>query len=117
MVLVGYAAAAFSSGAWRRWAIRCLTSAIMASRFSGWPLSPWPSSQAPIGPSSGRAGRLPAWSSSRLGGCDCEAGLLGQPCKHRAAVAIRLYERETGARVVAIKAGAALAMERYLRAG
>jgi hypothetical protein len=52
---------------------------------------------------------------NRAGQCNCEAGLLGKPCAHRAAVAIRLYERETGARVVAIKAGAALAMERYLR--
>src|SRR5687767_9625179 len=54
---------------------------------------------------------------NRVGGCDCEAGLLNKPCKHRAAVAIRLFEKETGARVVAVKAGAALAMERYLRAG
>jgi uncharacterized Zn finger protein len=52
---------------------------------------------------------------NRVGQCDCEAGLLGKPCKHRAAVAIRLYEKATGARVVAIKAGAALAMEKYLR--
>lgn len=53
---------------------------------------------------------------NQVGACTCEAGQFGRPCSHRAAVAIRLYERETGARVVAIKAGAALAMERYLRA-
>ena len=30
---------------------------------------------------------------NRVGQCNCEAGLLGKPCAHRAAVAIRLYEK------------------------
>ena len=54
----------------------------------------------------------------QVGTCDCPAGLNGRPCTHRAAVAIRLFERQTGARVAALKPGAALAMTRtYLREG
>jgi hypothetical protein len=36
---------------------------------------------------------------TRAGGCDCAAGLLGRPCTHRAATAIRLFEREHHLRV------------------
>ena len=50
-----------------------------------------------------------------VGGCDCEAGLHGRPCKHRAAVALRLLERELGCRVTAVKS--AEVMQRFLRAG
>ena len=52
----------------------------------------------------------------RVGQCDCAAGLAGRPCKHRAAVALRLWERETGARVVALKRIDPRVVARYLRA-
>ena len=52
----------------------------------------------------------------RVGPFDCAAGLAGRPCKHRMAVAIRLYERATGARVVALKRVDPLLVARYLRA-
>jgi hypothetical protein len=39
----------------------------------------------------------------QVGGCDCEAALHGRPCKHRAAVALRLLERGLGCRVTAVK--------------
>ena len=48
-----------------------------------------------------------------VGACDCEAGLHGRPCKHRAAVALRLLERELGCRVTAVKSPAAV--QRWLR--
>jgi uncharacterized Zn finger protein len=51
---------------------------------------------------------------NRVGPCDCPAALSGQPCAHRAAVAVRLYERATGVRVLALKPGSGLALERYL---
>ena len=49
----------------------------------------------------------------QVGGCDCEAGLHGRPCKHRAVVAVRLLERELGCRVTAVKSPAAVT--RFLR--
>ncbi len=51
----------------------------------------------------------------RVGQCDCPAGLAGKPCKHVAAVALRLHERETGARVVALKAIDPQMVARYVR--
>jgi hypothetical protein len=56
-------------------------------------------------------------SGERVGACDCEAALMGQPCSHRAAVALRLYERETGTRVVAVKPAAVTMLARYLGGG
>jgi hypothetical protein len=50
----------------------------------------------------------------RVGGCDCAAGLLGRPCRHRAAVVLRLYERETGVRVQWVKAVDPAVLGRYL---
>ena len=50
----------------------------------------------------------------RAGQCDCEAGLYGRPCKHRAAVALRLMERQLGVRVTAVKSAAAV--QQFLRA-
>ncbi len=52
---------------------------------------------------------------NRVGACDCPAGVLGNPCKHRMAVVIRMWEREHGVRVVAVKPAAVPAMLRYLR--
>lgn len=52
----------------------------------------------------------------RAGQCDCEAGLYGRPCVHRAAVAIRLWERQTGARLAGIKQLNPRVLERYIRA-
>jgi uncharacterized Zn finger protein len=42
----------------------------------------------------------------RAGQCDCVAGVHGRPCKHRAAVALRLAEREAGIRVTGVKSPA-----------
>jgi len=53
---------------------------------------------------------------SLVGQCDCPAGLAGKPCAHRAAVAIRLYERQTGVRVAAVNRAGASIIDRYLRA-
>lgn len=53
---------------------------------------------------------------NRAGQCNCEAGLLNKPCAHRAAVALRIYERQYGVKVTAIKPAAVVGMERYLRA-
>src|SRR4030095_12354067 len=53
----------------------------------------------------------------RVGACDCDAALMGQPCAHRAAVALRLYERETNTRVVAVKPAGATVLARYLGEG
>ena len=53
---------------------------------------------------------------NRAGQCDCEAGLYGRPCVHVAAVAIRLWERETGARLAAVKALDPAVLARYIRA-
>ncbi len=44
----------------------------------------------------------------QVGGCDCEAGLHGRPCKHRAAVAIRPFARQAGVRVTQVKSPAAV---------
>src|SRR4030095_11463112 len=55
--------------------------------------------------------------SGRVGACDCDAALMGQPCAHRAAVALRLYERETGTRVVGVKPAGATVLARYLGEG
>ena len=52
----------------------------------------------------------------RVGQCDCVAGLAGRPCKHAAAAVLRLYERETGTRVVAVKRLDPALVARYLRA-
>src|SRR5262245_18809708 len=53
----------------------------------------------------------------RVAGCDCEASYYGQVCTHRAAVAIRLYERETHTRVLRVKPGATGLIEHYLWEG
>lgn len=51
----------------------------------------------------------------RVGFCDCAAALAGKPCTHRAAVALRLFERDhPGVRVVTLKSAGALALEAYL---
>jgi hypothetical protein len=50
----------------------------------------------------------------QAGQCDCEAGLHGRPCKHRAAVALRLAERAAGIRITAIKS--AEVVQRFVRA-
>ena len=45
----------------------------------------------------------------RAGQCDCPAALNGRAaCAHRAAVAVRLLEREVGCKVTAVKAPAAV---------
>lgn len=51
----------------------------------------------------------------RVGYCSCEAGAFQRPCTHRAAVAIRLWERQAGVRVTAVKPQAAAWIERYVR--
>lgn len=51
-----------------------------------------------------------------VGQCDCEAGLNGKPCAHRAAVVLRVWEKATGTKVVGIKPAAVAGFERYLRA-
>lgn len=48
----------------------------------------------------------------KVGRCSCTAGANDIPCKHRAAVAIRLYERETGVRVTWVRQSAGI--ERFL---
>ena len=49
----------------------------------------------------------------RAGQCDCAAALNGRAaCAHRAAVAIRLLERQVGCRVTAVKVPAAV--QRFL---
>lgn len=50
-----------------------------------------------------------------VGQCSCVAAQHGKACAHVAATAIRLYEREAGVRVVAIKAIDAGQLARYLR--
>ena len=58
-----------------------------------------------------------ALSGAVVGQCDCPAGLLNRPCAHRASVAIRLYEKQTGTRVVGMRPAAVQTMGgRYLRA-
>jgi hypothetical protein len=51
----------------------------------------------------------------QVGACDCEAGLHGRPCAHKAAVALRAYERQTGARVTAVRVTPGM-VARYIRA-
>lgn len=52
-----------------------------------------------------------------VGQCDCTAALNGNSiCAHRAAVAVRLYERQSGARVLSVKVAGMRQMEEYLRA-
>jgi hypothetical protein len=51
----------------------------------------------------------------RVGRCDCPAGAAGNPCKHVAAVALRLWERETAVRLVEVKAVEVAVLDRYLR--
>ncbi len=51
----------------------------------------------------------------QAGACDCQAALNGRAaCAHRAAVALRLAEREAGIRITAIKS--ADVVQRFVRA-
>jgi uncharacterized Zn finger protein len=40
---------------------------------------------------------------SQDGACDCDAGLHGRPCAHKAAVALRLAEKRLGARITRVR--------------
>jgi hypothetical protein len=40
---------------------------------------------------------------NQVGACDCEAGLHGRPCAHKAAVALRLAEKRLGARITRVR--------------
>ena len=52
----------------------------------------------------------------RVGKCECPAkALAGRVCKHRAAVALRLWEQKTGLRVVGVKAVDQAILGRFLR--
>ncbi len=45
----------------------------------------------------------------KAGACDCQAALSGRDaCAHRAAVALRLAERQAGIRITAVKSAAVL---------
>jgi hypothetical protein len=50
----------------------------------------------------------------RVGPCDCAAAVHDRPCAHRAAVALRLYERQLGVRVAAVKTVQPEVMRRYV---
>jgi len=69
-------------------------------------------------PSRTEAGRVyhVQLSGGRVGYCDCPAGLNHRPCAHRAAVALRIAEREAGnVRLVALRPAAVVGLQRYLR--
>src|SRR4029453_13818690 len=53
----------------------------------------------------------------RVGACDCDAALMGQPGAHRGAGALRLYERGPAPPVGALKPAGATVLARYLGEG